>query len=110
MEEEKKEEVVETTEKKEKKQKNEKGIISRLFDIVLWLILFGWMSVCVIDYINVVNEKEPKFCINNSVNEYDDGNVYVCTGAGYVVYHYDRNSYKGYEFGPFWTEDRSKNK
>ena len=54
MEEEKKEVVAETTEKKEKEEKKP-GIVSRIFNIILWLVLFCWMAVCVIDYFNVAN-------------------------------------------------------
>ena len=106
MEEEKKEVVAETTEKKEKEEKKP-GIVSRIFNIILWLVLFCWMAVCVIDYFNVANENEPQFCIKKETIEYDDGNVYVCRGAGYVAYRYDRKSYTGYEFGPFWTKEKS---
>lgn len=108
MEEEKKE-VVETTEKKET-EKKKPHIVVRIFNIILWLILFGWMAVCIIDYFNVVNENEPQFCIEKETITYDDGNVYVCKGPGYVAYHYDRRSYSGYEFGPFWTKEKSSNK
>ena len=103
MEEEKKE-VVETTEKKEEKKP---GVVSRIFNIILWLVLFCWMGVCIIDYFNVANENEPQFCIKRETIEYEDGNVYVCRGAGYVAYHYDRKSNTGYEFGPFWTKERT---
>ena len=30
-----------------------------------------------------------------------------CTGLGYKIYHYERDSYKGIEYGPFWSKDRS---
>ena len=108
MEEEKKEKVEETTEKKEKPEKKKRHIIIRIFDIIIWIALFGWMSICVIDYFNVSNEKEPMFCIEKETLKYDDGTVDVCRGAGYVAYHYKRKSYNGYEFGPFWTENRTE--
>lgn len=104
MEEEKKEVVAETTEKKEKEEKKP-GIVSRIFNIVLWLVLFGWMAVCVIDYFNVANENEPKFCLKNETKEVDDGTVYICRGAGYVAYRYESKSSVKYKFGPFWTKD-----
>lgn len=107
MEEEKKDDVVETTEKKEKPEKKKKNIIVRIFDIILWIVLFGWMTLCIVDYFNVANEREPQFCIKKETITYDDGTVDVCRGAGYVAYHYQRDSYTGYEFGPFWTKDRS---
>lgn len=107
MEEEKKEEVVETSKKEKKQEKEKKNIFVRILDKVLWLVLIAWIGICVVDYINVVNEKEPQFCIKKETITYDDGTVDVCRGAGYVTYHYQRKSYNGYEFGPFWTKDRS---
>lgn len=102
MEEEKKE-VVENTEIEKKKKP---CLFIRIINIILWLALFGWMSICIIDYFNVVNENEAQFCLEKETIEYDDGNVYVCRGFGYVAYHYDRKSFKGYEFAPFWTEKK----
>ncbi len=107
MEEEKKE-VVETTEKKET-EKKKPHIIVRIFNIILWLVLFGWMAICIIDYFNVANENEPQFCIKNETKNYEDGTVYICRGAGYVAYRYESKSSVKYKFGPFWTKDEYLN-
>jgi hypothetical protein len=103
MEEEKKE-VVETTEKKGT-EKKKPHIIVRIFNIILWLVLFGWMAICIIDYFNVANENEPQFCIKNETKNLEDGTVYICRGAGYVAYRYESKSSVKYKFGPFWTKD-----
>ena len=107
MEKEKKEEeVVETTKKEEKPEKKKRHIIIRIFDIILWIVLFAWMSICVLDYFNVANEREPKYCIKKETLEYEDGTVEVCRGAGYIVYLHKRDSIKGFEFIPFWAENK----
>ena len=76
-------------------------------NVVLWIVLFIWMGVCLIDFYNVHQEKEPMFCIKTGTNEYEDGNVDWCLGAGYKIYHYNRKSFKAIEFGPFWSKDRT---
>lgn len=91
---------------KEIKEKKKKPLIIRIFDIIVWLAIFVWMCVCVTDYFNVANEKEPRFCIETEVLQYDDGTIDVCKGAGYVIYRSNRKSATGYQFGPFWSDNR----
>ena len=74
MEEEKKEEVIENTKKK-------KGILSRIFDIILWVVLVGWIGICIMDYINVSKESDPQFCIKRETINYNDGTVDVCNAS-----------------------------
>lgn len=93
-------------EKPEKKKG--KGIIARIFDLVLWVVLFAWIGICVYDFYNVSNDKEAKFCLKTEEKTYEDGIVKSCTGLGYKAYYYDRKSYKGKEFGPFWIKPRSE--
>ena len=64
------------------------------------------MGICLFDFYNVTNEKEPQFCLKEEIIEYADGHVDVCTGLGYKVHKYDRASYKAIEFGPFWSKVR----
>ena len=48
------------------------------------------------------------FCIKKDTNKYTDGEVDICTGLGYKVINYKRDSYKGTEFGMFFfTKDRT---
>ncbi len=98
-----------STEFVEKKQKNkgEKSTFSKIMNIVLWVILIGWMVICLTDFYNVSKEKEPMFCIKKETTKYDDGTVDMCLGLGYKVYNYKRASYSAIEFGPFWSSDRS---
>lgn len=91
--------------KEEKKDK--KNIFIKILDILLWIILIGWMAIVFMDYYRVTNEKEPKFCIKEETIQYEDGTVESCTGLGYKVYEYNRDSFDAIEFGPFWAKDRS---
>lgn len=95
-------------EKVKKTTKKPKKIISRIINIILWIILIVWAFLVISDYINVNKEKEPKFCwFNEKTTQYDDGTVTTCSGIGYKVIKYNRTSFKAMEFGPFWIKDRS---
>lgn len=94
-------------EKDKKKSKKKPGIVSKLINFVITIVIFGWVAIALIDFINVQQEKEPMFCIEKETTEYADGSVELCKGLGYKVYYYNRASFQGYEFGPFWITDRS---
>ena len=102
------EEIVKTSASEEKKEKKrrKKGIISRIFDLIIWIVLLGWMGICLFDFYNVTNEQEPKFCLKQEILEYEDGTVDVCKGLGYNVHKYNRASYKAIEFVPFFKKVR----
>lgn len=90
-------------EKEEKVIKKKKPhIVLRIINVIFWIICFVIVCACIIDYFNAKNEEEPQFCIEKQTIDYDDGKVYVCKGIGYKVYHYDRETRKGYTFEPFW--------
>ena len=93
--------------KLEKKEKDEKSMFQRVMNVILWIVLFAWMAVCLVDFYKVNQKGDPIFCIKKGVTKYDDGNVNWCLGAGYKVYQYNRKSFKAIEFGPFWSKDRS---
>jgi len=93
--------------KKTSKDLKEKSTFSRVMNIVLWIVLFAWMAVCLVDFYNVHQENEPKFCLSKTTTEYSDGTVDTCTGLGYKVFHYKRDSFKAIEFGPIWGKDRT---
>ena len=65
------------------------------------------MGICLIDFYNTHEEKDPMFCLKKETITYDDGNVYSCTGLGYKIYNYKRKSFTAIEYGPFWSKDRS---
>lgn len=95
-------------EKDKKKGKKKKNIIISIFNFILTIVIFGVVGMAVIDFINVNQEKEPMFCVKKEVITHEDGTVDVCTGIGYKVYQYKRESIKGSEFGPFWIEEKTK--
>ena len=106
MEEEKKEEKV-TKEEFFDEKKNKKSLFNRIMNVILWIILFVWMGICLVDYFKTVSNKEPVMCINKQRITYSDGYVDECTGLGYKVYNYRRTSFSGNQYGPFWIKDKS---
>ncbi len=98
----------EEKEKLDLEKENESVKIKRFLDIALWAMLIFWMAICLIDFYNTKVGNEPMFCLKNDVNKYSDGDVDICTGFGYKVINYKRDSYKGMEYGMFFfTKDRT---
>ena len=91
-------------------KKDKKSTFQRVMNIILWVVLFIWMGICLVDFFRTRTENEPIFCLSKETVKYDDGQVRICTGLGYKVFHYERASYKGIEYGPFWSSDRSNKK
>lgn len=109
-----KKEEVKVVEKKvekapvKKEKKETKRLVLKILNIVLWVVLFVWIFLVFSDYIRVHNEKEPAYCwFNEKTTTYSDGTVTECTGLGYKVINYKRDSFKALEFGPFWIDDRT---
>ena len=96
-------ETREVAEKKEKK----KSLFSRIMNVVLWIILFAWIAVCVVDFYRTQKGNKPLFTFTHDVIKYEDGKVDSYLGLGYKVYKYERKCFNGYEFGPFWSKDKS---
>lgn len=93
--------------KGKKKDKDEKSLFAKIWNIALWVILFAWMAICLVDYFKVQNDNDPIFCLNKKTTQYEDGEVKSCLGLGYKVYRYKRECYDAIQFGPFWGEDKS---
>ena len=91
----------------ENKRKGKK-IVSKILNIFLWVIVLSWMAICLVDFFHVRNSEEPQFCLKSGTTKYDDGTVDWCNGLGYKVYIYKRDSFRAYEYGPFWSKDRSE--
>ncbi len=94
-------------EKKSRRDSDKKSMFSRIMNVVLWIVLFAWMGICLLDFYHVHQEEEPQFCLKKETTQYEDGTVDSCLGLGYKVYNYKRESYRAIEFGPFWSKDRS---
>ena len=114
--EEKVKEIYTKDEKKEDKEefyneKKEKGsLFNRIINIVLWIVLFAWMGVCLVDFFNTKAGRSPVFCLKKETTNYSDGKVNTCTGLGYKIFNYRRTSFSGDEYGPFWSKDRTADK
>ena len=80
-------------------------MLKKIETIVFWSVFAILMTVWLTDLFMVKSQKAPVFCISNETHTYDDGEVTECTGLGYKVFHYNRESLtKGYEFGPFFIK------
>lgn len=87
-------------------KKVQKGDIIKVAILALVII---WIIIFFIDYFRARQSKNPIFCINEKTKEYEDGTVYSCTGLGYKMYKYDRNSIDAsIEFGPFFIKERTE--
>ena len=73
-------------------------------------MVLGWLVILFVDFFRVKYEKMPIFCLSEETKKYDDGEVYRCTGPGYKVYKYDRESISAIEFGPFFIKERTSAK
>ena len=82
-----------------------KGLIFCLKILVLVAIVV-WVIIVCYDFFQVKNQKDPKFCIYETVHKYDDGSTYECVGLGYKVYKYRRTALTATEFGPIFIGER----
>ena len=89
---------------KEKKKKHPVKIIINIF---IWIVVLGLAGILVFDFINVISEKEPMFCLEKSTEKTSDGTIDKCEGVGYNVYKYDYGSIKYIEFVPFWSKPKT---
>lgn len=90
---------------KAENRKEWKEILLKIWDIVFWIcfvvIALTWLT----DYFRIRDNKEPQFCISNKTHQFEDGTVKQCTGIGYKVYTYERESLdNGVEFVPFFVK------
>jgi len=77
--------------------------------VILFSIVIIWLLCFVIDYARAIQNKWPLFCVKETFKEYEDGTVKLCTGVGYKLYKYDRNSIPvTVQFGPFFIKERTK--
>lgn len=63
-------------EKKEETFENMKektSILKIIWNIIFWGIIIILAFVWIFDFIQVKNNKEPKFCISNKIHEFEDG-------------------------------------
>lgn len=81
--------------------------VKKIFGILISVIILAWVCVVVVDYYKALNDDKLIFCMKEETKKYDDGTVYVCTGAGYKFYKYDRDGVKATQFGPFFIEEKT---
>ena len=66
-----------------------KGLVV-FFKIMVLVLLTTWVIIVCYDFFRVKKEKNPRFCIYETVHKYDDGTTYECVGLGYKVFKYRR--------------------
>lgn len=85
--------------------------MNKLFKVLLLLDFIYLVALCgylaYIDYNHISNENKAQFCFENIITDYIDGSVETCIGAGYKVYYYDRECFKGMEFNTIFSKDRT---
>ena len=97
----------EKEDKKEKEFFEEKTLSSKIINVVLWVIVFVWMGICLVDYFRTRQNEKPFFTFAKHEEKYSDGIVTRYTGLGYRIHIYERESYMGADYGPFWSKDKS---
>ena len=103
------EEKKELVKQEKKNKRGERTLFGKIVNVILWIVVLGWMALFIIEFIKVQNEKDPIFCIKKTTIKSGTGTAKVCTGLGYKVYNYNcsnnKHNYNGaVEFGPFWTK------
>ncbi len=88
-------------------EKKKKSVVKIIINIVIWVILFAWLIICVIDFNKTHKRQKPIFTFKSETVKYEDGEVDSYLGLGYRVFHYKRKCFDGVEFGPFWFKDKS---
>lgn len=95
------------TVKEEIKPKKKKSTFGKIINIIIWLVVLGWLCIFMYDFINTVSEKDPVFCLERTTENNSDGTVKICEGVGYKVFDYDYGSIKALEFAPFWNKPKT---
>lgn len=95
------------TVKEEIKPKKKKSTFGKIINIIIWLVVLGWLCIFMYDFINTVSEKDPVFCLEKTTENNSDGTVKICEGIGYKVFDYDYGSIKALEFAPFWNKPKT---
>ena len=88
-------------------KEDKESIVGKILNVILWLVLFAWIAVCLVDFYKTRKREEPLFTFKKYTQKYEDGEVTSYTGLGYKIFDYNRKCYNGIEFGPFWTKDGS---
>lgn len=95
------------TVKEEIKPKKKKSTFGKIINVIIWLVVLGWLCIFMYDFINTVSEKDPVFCLERTTENNSDGTVKICEGVGYKVFDYDYGSIKALEFAPFWNKPKT---
>ena len=88
-------------------KEDKESIFNKVMNVILWIVLFVWMAICLVDFYKTHKRQEPIFTFKHETVKYEDGEVDSYLGLGYKIYDYKRKCFNGIEYGPFWSKDRS---
>ena len=85
-------------------EEDKKSLGRKIFDVVFWVCIIVLAAIWLTDFFRIKGNNKPMFCLANKTHEFEDGTVQECKGLGYKIYSYDRESLKGFQFGPFFAK------
>ena len=85
-------------------EEKEKSLGKKIFDIVFWVCITVLAIIWLTDFFRIQNDKDPMFCLAHKTHKFNDGTVEECTGLGYKIYDYNRESLTAHQFGPFFAK------
>lgn len=88
-------------------KEDKESTFNKVMNVILWIVLFVWMAICLVDFYKTHKRQEPIFTFKHETVKYEDGEVDSYLGLGYKIYDYKRKCFNGIEYGPFWSKDRS---
>lgn len=89
----------------EEEVKKETNGGSNMIGLLISFVLILWAGMVAIDFFNVQKGNAGSFCFKRETVDAEDGNVDICTGAGYKIYYFRRKSYTAVEMLPMWVEE-----
>ncbi len=85
-------------------------MLKKVLNVAFWVLFAILLLIWVTDFLRVRADNDPIFCWGDKVHTFDDGDVEECTGLGYKVFKYNRDSLgQGSEFGPFFIKMQEPN-
>ena len=83
-------------------------IAKKIISAIITIALVIYVAIVLIDFFQVRDSKDPKFCWESEVHKYSDGDTVEYKCLGYKVFKYNRTSISAHEFGFFIEEKGAK--
>lgn len=83
-------------------------MIKKIIGIIFTLAVIAWLGLVIMDFFAVKDNKEPRFCLKNTTQNYGTKKTQTCIGLGYKVNkYYENDQLTATEFGPFFIKDKN---